>query len=159
MKICNTPKELTETINNQLFDFLNKDFKEYLRETEREMIYKNVYSYRATDYAMNERRYDNGGLADMSNIKAVPYINEGAVLYINNTFPQEVDYISHPLSLAEAVEVGDSDWHMDKSAMNNGPGARPFTQDTVDKMATSRRTYSIFKEYFNKLGIKTIQNK
>lgn len=162
MKIINTPKELSSAIENMLFDFLNKDFKDYVFKTEREMIHKIVYSYRATDYAMNERRKDNGGLSDIRNMEAIPIQaapGENAMMYINNTLPQEMDYIAHPLSEAEAVETGDADWRMDKSDTNRGPGPRPFTQETVNKISKSRETYTVFKNYFNKYGIKTTQIK
>ena len=162
MKISNTPKELSLAIGNMLFDFLNKDFKDYVFKTESQMVHKVVYSYRASDYAINERRKDNGGLSDINNMEAIPIQaapGESAMIYVNNTLPQEIDYNGHPLSEAEAVETGNRDWNMENSETNKGPGPRPFTQETVNKISTSRETYTVFKDYFNKYGIKTIKIK
>lgn len=159
MKAYKTPQELTGAINKELLNFLNTDFKEYVFETQREMVHKHVYSYKASDYAMYERRYDNGGLSDTSNMRAITYPKEGAILFVNETPPQEADFRNESLSLAEAVEVGDEAWRMHVNEKGKGPGPRPFTQETVNKMANSMKTYSTFKQYFNKLGIKTIRNK
>lgn len=158
MRIYNTPKQLENGISDKLLDFLNEDFKDYVFETESEMVKKIVYSYRATDYAMHERRMDNGGLSDIRNMEAIVLHaapGEGAVVYVNNTLPQELDYNAHPLSEAEAVETGNEDWNMSRTEANKGPGPREFTKATLHQIASSRKTYSVFKEYFNKNGIET----
>ena len=149
MKISNSTKELTNAINSELFNFLNRDFKGYLSETEKEMIYKYVYSYAASPSAMKKRRYGDDGLADVDNIEVIPLTEEGACLFVNKTEAQDVNFRNEDLSLAEAVETGDSEWNMQNA------GDRPFTRETVKKMASDRRTYSIFKSYFNNLGVET----
>lgn len=162
MKISNTPSEFQEQLNDTLLDFLQTDFKDYVFETESEMVKKIVYSYRATDYAMHERRMDNGGLSDIRNMEAIVLHaapGEGAVVYVNNTLPQELDYNAHPLSEAEAVETGDEDWNMSRTEANKGPGPREFTKATLHQIASGNKTYSVFKEYFNKKGIETRKTK
>lgn len=162
MKISNTPSEFQKQLNDTLLDFLQTDFKDYVFETESEMVKKIVYSYRATDYAMHERRMDNGGLSDIRNMEAIVLHaapGEGAVVYVNNTLPQELDYNTHPLSEAEAVETGDEDWNMSRTETNKGPGPREFTKATLHQIASGNKTYSVFKEYFNKKGIETRKTK
>lgn len=162
MKICNTPSEFQEQLNDTLLDFLQTDFKDYVFETESEMVKKIVYSYRATDYAMHERRMDNGGLSDIRNMEAIVLHaapGEGAVVYVNNTLPQELDYNAHPLSEAEAVETGNEDWNMSRTEANKGPGPREFTKATLHQIASGNKTYSVFKEYLGKKGIQTTKIK
>ncbi len=154
-KHSNTPGEFASVVNNELFNFINSDLKDYLVEKQVEMIYKHVYSYKASNYAMSKRRYEQGGLADFKNIEVVPLRKEGACLFINQTEPQEDAYKLEPLSLAEAVEIGAPTWNMGIKQTGAGPGPRPFTQETVNEMSQGDGLYNVFRNYFNKKGIMT----
>lgn len=149
-RMANSPQQLINNINDSLFNFLREDFKDYLFEEESKMVHKVVYSYKASEKALQTRRKDNGGLSDINNMDIVTYPNEGAILFVNNTPPQKTEMRNDRLTEAEAVETGDSNWNQ------SIPGARPFTQDTVYQIAKSRGTYSLFKNYYNG---KTIQIK
>lgn len=149
IKIANTPMELINNVDDALLEFLQTDFRDFLEEVEVKMIDKHVYSYRPTDYALYERRRDNGGLSDTKNMNMYVFKNEGACIYTNETPPQENDYRKADLTEAEAVEVGDAAWHMNNAEDNVGPGPRPFMQETVNYLASKRGTYTVFKKYFN----------
>lgn len=157
-KICSTPLEFQASVNDMLVDFLKEDFKDYVFETEKEMIDKEVYIYQSSEESMKKRRKENGGLSDIKNMEAIVLkanSNESQVVYVNNTQPQEEGYLAYDITEAEAVEIGSADWNMSKTETNKGPGPREFTRDTFNEIKSSNQTYLVFANYFGKKGIKT----
>lgn len=140
MKIARTKSELERNINNALINFLQTDFRDFLEETEIKMAYKYVYSYHASESAMNRRRMENGGLIDRDNMKTQLFKNNNQILFYNNTQPQGKTKSRYQIAIP--IEEGSEKWNMDKA------GPRPFVTETLRFLEKSNKTYQVFHNYF-----------
>lgn len=137
-------------MKNRIWNAIDKgllDAGEDAKDVLQAVIYRNVYSYPASPYAMMKRRYDDGGLGDKQNmIASVSDVGKSGryhELQIENFaglqdhgpnfrggftgIGPEFNISSIGARLDEIVETGDAAWRQ--------PFPRPFYQDAEKEIA------------------------
>ena len=132
---------------DDVYDTLEGEVAQAVRDLMSEQLDSAVYSYEASEEAMESRRYDKGGLADQSNMVATVDIDSSKsyVLTVSNEAPFQQSFLaSKGKDLSDVVDQGIPGY--------NQPGARPFVQPTEDEAITSGRALQAFNEGMKKRG-------
>lgn len=135
-------------VADDIFDTLDSDVAEMVKDIMEQKLTANVYSYQASETAMNSRRYDDGGLLDRENmVGSVEYdpSQHAYVLTVSDEAPfQEEKDSSKGDDLSDVVQIPIQGY--------NQPGPRPFTQPTEDECISSGRALEAFNAGMRRRG-------
>ena len=104
---------------------------EEVKDIMQEQLDENVYSYPASEMAMESRRYEDGGLKDRANM--VAHVEPGLTLVVENVASFQNSHLNatdNP-ALSDVVEKGLPGYDQ--------PGPRPFISTTETECVTSGR--------------------
>ena len=118
-----------ERVIAALKEVLESDAAEVVKDVMGQKLDEKVYSYEASDEAMESRRYDQGGLADRDNMVAHVEYDDGYVLVVENVAPFQEPSEAKGRSLSDVVQEGLPAYRQ--------PGPRTFTSDTESECVSS----------------------
>ena len=114
---------------SDLQEILTSDAAEAVKDVMVQKLEENVYSYEASETAMESRRYDQGGLQDRENMVAHVEYDDGYVLVVEDVAPFQDPHVAKGNSLSDVVQKGYPAYRQ--------PGPRPFTADTEAECISS----------------------
>lgn len=165
-----TLKELEDFIKNAIKNSLSEEVFTVVQKTEQKNIQEKVYNaYRPKVYpnieaGINRRGYDGGLIADKNIVKTM--VSDDTLQVTNETPPnpyaRDQEQVSVNKSLADLIEFGeggsDGNSHYDFIGEDESAaylGARPFTQSTINELATTGKHKKALKDGLLRQGIKS----
>ena len=131
--------DFTEDVREVLLTDAAETVKDIMLQT----LDEKVYSYVASEAAMESRRYTDGGLAARENMAA--HVEPGYELVVENVAPFQDKWDARKgHDLSDVVDQGIPGY--------NQPGARPFVSDTESECVSSGAVLRAINEALKRKG-------
>lgn len=151
--------EALKYISSQINETLLDEVSESIKDAEIRHAYRDVYS--RPDSLLYERRYSDGGIGDYDNLEE--RLEGDGLLAVENVTPfnpylngrNASDGMSHNSGegLDGLVEFGDGGWKGLTYDWAKGEPARPFIQNTIDELRTTKAHVKSLKDGLKKRGV------
>jgi hypothetical protein len=149
-----TLQELEIFLKKGIMDALGDEVVQEVKEVEIEVIRSTVYGAYPNP-KQYQRREGNGGLLDIRNIRHYPLFNGFFYSIVNETQKnQRPEYLAPLIEYGhqQAVAMGDVGYEYPRYGMPY-MRPRPFTQNTVDRLNTTKEHVTAMKQGLEKRGI------
>ncbi|PAV30164.1 hypothetical protein CIL05_06770 [Virgibacillus profundi] len=161
-KTASNLAELNEYLKTQLSSVMKQELAQVVKETESDMVEKEVYnrykpSPKGKPWTYQRRGTDkgSGGLGDIENMKAetAPTLT-GVELTVTNTTTGQQDT---DMQIADLVEGGDNTNGKEYKHKGDGSGeyleARPFQKETLRELQESGKAVDVLKKGLRARGL------
>ena len=144
-------EQVYKNICDDLIRILTNDLVRYIKELMQEKIDEEVYDKYDPDSYM--RRYDNGGLHDINNIKhELEFTNNGVIIKVFDDAKTDdgADYLD------KYIIEGDKYTWENSRIYNQMPFERNYIDATMQSLIGNKQVQKIIKDALNRKGLKVI---
>ena len=150
-------KDLERHINMQAKAILQKDVAEKVKDVMQMKVKTEVYD-KYTSYSNHpdayERRYEDGGLADRSNMESKVVGN--TLVVENTTKGQDGSRLDGLIEHGQGGGYGSYDYAPAMNSEGDFREPRPFIEETRKELRNTNSHVQEFKKGLHKLGVKTV---